>query len=151
MNFFIIFNINKPGFSEQELESKYINLQSQYHPDSENADEAKSDIINQAYQTLKNPTKCIQHYFEVNNIDVSESKVSEKFMLEQISFLESIENLENAELKKVIAEKKETNKILLEKCYQAISDNELDRAVEYFISMNCNNRIMENTNLKILN
>jgi molecular chaperone HscB len=74
LNHFQKFNL-EPSFqvSSTELETKYLQLQQQFHPDTA-ADQTESEInsilINQAYKILKNPLKRAIYLLQLQGINI---------------------------------------------------------------------------------
>ena len=80
-NFFEIFAIPVAWqVDSSQLQSKYLKLQQEFHPDryASSGDTEKrlavqtASLINQAYDTLKSPLKRAQYLLELKQIDASQ-------------------------------------------------------------------------------
>lgn len=107
INYFELFQlpIQLPIDSGQ-LTANYQQLQRQYHPDNfANANDnekmaiiQKSAMINDGYQTLKNPIKAAEYFLSLQGFDVAtEQNIihDADFLMEQFSLREKLDDIEN--------------------------------------------------------
>jgi molecular chaperone HscB len=121
LNHFQKFNL-EPSFQIDltDLETKYLKLQQQFHPDSateQTEAEINSILINQAYQILKNPLKRAVYLLQLKGINIDSETCEIKPSQENLVFImelreEILENQNNQsqidlskqKIKKFIAE-----------------------------------------------
>jgi len=88
-----------------ELETKYLKLQQQFHPDTaieKPQDQINSILINQAYQILKTPIKRAIYLLQLQGINIDSEECSIKPSQENLvlvmeireDILENVDNLE---------------------------------------------------------
>lgn len=101
-NYFEIFDV--PALTEIDLEKvadNYRNIQKQVHPDRfVNADEKerriamqKTSLINQAFQTLKQPVSRLQYLMSLKGVEMdaeTDTTMDADFLMEQMEFREEI-------------------------------------------------------------
>ena len=93
--------------NDMALLAVYQRLQQQYHPDrfiGSGADSKRlctqiSSLINDAYQTLKNPLKRAVYLLKLKGVDVgleTDTQFSRDFLLDQLEWQETIERLQQS-------------------------------------------------------
>ncbi|MDB3966790.1 Fe-S protein assembly co-chaperone HscB [Porticoccaceae bacterium] len=107
-NFFEIFAIPVAWqVDSSQLQSKYLKLQQEFHPDryASSGDTEKrlavqtASLINQAYDTLKSPLKRAQYLLELKQIDASQdSHITSDgaFLMEQIELREALSDVRDS-------------------------------------------------------
>jgi molecular chaperone HscB len=110
MNYFQIFNI-EPNLDLccKNLENKYLDLQSKFHPDllinktkkEQEQYMVQTSNINNAYEVLKNPLKRAIHFLEINNIFIDSIKPNNMILTEIMEIKMDIES-SNMEQKKIL-------------------------------------------------
>jgi molecular chaperone HscB len=112
-NFFKIFDFPVSfTLDNDELETKYLEFQKQFHPDnSSTADIEQSILINEAYKILSAPISRASYILRLNGVDLENDSAAPK--VDQATLLEILELQEGlAEMDASAAEnlKKELNK-----------------------------------------
>ena len=150
MKYFEIFNIK---FSKiinlDDLEEKYLLFQQKYHPDNtQNCDIEKSILINDAYETLKDPIKRYSYILRENKIDITNDEKAPKVdpqTLEEIwQIQENINKIsidDKLQLKKELKEKI-TNYFSI--IYDSIQNSEFIHAAQILIKVKYYNKIIKN-------
>lgn len=107
-NFFEIFAIPVAcQVDSSQLQSKYLKLQQEFHPDryASSGDTEKrlavqtASLINQAYDTLKSPLERAQYLLELKQIDASQdSHITSDgaFLMEQIELREALSDVRDS-------------------------------------------------------
>ncbi len=90
-----------------ELESKYLKLQTNFHPDkyasASNVEKTMaarvSTHINDGYKTLSDLVLRVDYILKINNYSISENKTfkNNSFLMEQLEFSEKIEKTNKSE------------------------------------------------------
>lgn len=106
-NYFVLFQLPiKLPIDSGQLTVNYQQLQRQYHPDNfaqatDNEKVAiiqKSAMINDGYQTLKNPLKAAEYLLSLQGVDVAiEQNIihDADFLMEQFSLREKLDDIES--------------------------------------------------------
>ena len=94
LNHFQKFNLEaKFSIDELNLETTYLKLQRQFHPDSspdQTQDQINSILINQAYQILKNPIKRAIYLLQLNGINIDSEECLTKPSTETLMLIMEI-------------------------------------------------------------
>lgn len=106
-NFFELFELpSSLPVDMSKLTTRYQQLQRQYHPDNfataNSSDKLvtmqKSAMINDGYQTLKNPIKAISYFLSLQGFDIKTDNHiirDPDFLMEQFALREKLEEIEN--------------------------------------------------------
>lgn len=91
------FNVDKT-----ELMSRFVKLQSIYHPDNSVASRQKSLDITDAYETIKDEIKRGEAILDIHGININEIRIPQEFLAEIIDIdLNKAKTLFNNTLKKI--------------------------------------------------
>ncbi|MEM9102929.1 MAG: Fe-S protein assembly co-chaperone HscB [Pseudomonadota bacterium] len=106
-NYFELFDIH-PSYPVEatQLDKAYRELQIRFHPDNlkptgdESAsleDVTLSSLVNDAYQTLQDPVRCLIYILSLNEIDVNleaNTIADPEFLMQQMELREQLENID---------------------------------------------------------
>jgi len=155
MNYFEIFDLPVVyEIDKQVLTDKFILLQKRYHPDhfsvaseaQKLASSQKTECINAAYHTLKDPILRAEYFLQLKiNLDLEQEKNLQDmpFLMEQIQWHErlataqSLEELD--ELTQVLSKKKNH---WLTHCEKAIRTGDYQQATGYVIRLRFVRRLL---------
>ncbi len=90
------------------LQQRFQQLQSEYHPDKYSASSDQqsrqamqiSSLLNEAFQTLKDPVKRAIYLLQLNGIDLNtetDTRMDSGFLMEQMELREKMENIAQSE------------------------------------------------------
>ena len=141
LNHFAKFNLPTSfQIDDEKLESQYLQLQQQFHPDTSKDQidaEINSILINEAYKILKNSLKRAIYLLQLQNINIDDEQCSIKPAQDTLMFVmelreEILENRQNLEvinkikqnIKKLIADEmpKIADLLMTEKYPQAAQE-----------------------------
>jgi len=107
LNYFELFGLARQFEIDQiDLSQQYRKIQASVHPDKfANATDAErlasvqtSSLINQAYQTLREPLGRAKYILQLCGIDLSietDTRMDHQFLMQQMELRESLENIKN--------------------------------------------------------
>ena len=157
-NYFELFALNhaeQPNI--HRLNTILFELQNKLHPDrfvthDKSVQEraiAHSEIINEAYQTLKNPLKRLNYMLQLAGVEFESigTDVSSKYALEAFELQERAAELNDAaERDEFIVELESKQKQLIDKCHQELAAANIQAAVESFAQIKFLNSLLSNLN-----
>lgn len=126
MNYFELYDLPITFNPNQELvKQKFYSLSKKYHPDFYiNEDQAKQDEVlelstlnNKAYQTLKEPQKCLQYILKLKNQLSEEEKYAlpQDFLMDMMDVNETLMDLEfESDVSKIEIIKQQVNDLVLD-------------------------------------
>ena len=101
LNYFQLFNMDKPSQFPNNIKQTYIKLQSMSHPDRHNSNESAQNMsafISNGYNTLNDPFKRAEYALQLQNVIINDhDKVPQCFLM-QVMELQEDQDSENAEL-----------------------------------------------------
>ncbi len=105
MNYFEVFELPQAlGIDTKALEKKFHSLSRQYHPDyfTSAPPEERSRalrmtaLLNDAYRTLRNPTKRVEYLLSIYGLKADGSKVPQSLLMEVFEINEQLEDIRMA-------------------------------------------------------
>ncbi|MBL6664699.1 MAG: Fe-S protein assembly co-chaperone HscB [Rickettsiales bacterium] len=144
MNYFEIFDLEiTTEINLDEIESKYLAFQQQFHPDkASTADIEKSILLNEAFEVLQKPFSRLAYILKLNGIDINDDtkapKVDGKTLQEVFELQEKFLEM-SVEDKQKLKEKVEN---LLTKSAQEINEENYEKAAQTLIKSKYFNKIL---------
>lgn len=123
IDYFTLYNFEKSfDITPDQLEDKYLSLQSEFHPDKSTSEEEKirnikiSADINSGYKTLKSSISRAEHLLELENIRVNKEQnnsyeTPQEILLEQLELREKVFDSNKEKLKPLEKEIKSALKL----------------------------------------
>jgi Fe-S protein assembly co-chaperone HscB len=140
------------------LTAHYQQLQKKYHPDNFTAAVdsekvsiiQKSSMINDGYQTLKNPITAAEHLLSLQGFDIAtEQNIihDAEFLMEQFSLRERLDNIENQHNVELLdgfhTEIVERRKNVYDQLLQYIKEQDWHTALNHIYKIRYLNRLLE--------
>jgi molecular chaperone HscB len=138
-NFFEIFSLPiKFALDHNELETKYLEFQKQFHPDNAStADIERSILVNDAYKILANPINRASHILQLNGIDLEDDskapKADQATLLEILELQEKVSEIAPEEIRNLQKELSAQEKSLLAEVAQNLEKQEFAKASQILI------------------
>jgi|TARA_B100001059_G_C17731957_1_gene526709 molecular chaperone HscB len=137
LTYFEIFDIEiNISINLNELESKYLKLQSNFHPDKfVNASSVEKTMavristhINDGYKTLKDLVSRVDYILKINNYIIDENKTfkNSDFLVEQMELSERINESDNSQYNDIKMEIKNKISQLIIEMKKNLFDKEFD-------------------------
>lgn len=139
MNYFEIFNLEiSANINFDELETKYLAFQQQFHPDKATTkDIEKSILLNEAFDVLKNPIPRLSYILKLNGIDILDDskapKVDSKTLGEIWELQEELMESSDEEKQKLKSDLKVKVKNLLDEVAKEINQKNFEQASQILI------------------
>ena len=155
INYFILFDLEvKFAIDSNFLERKYLELQTKFHPDKSNHNNAvKAMEINEAFRILSDDFSRACYLLQLNNIDlVNDDKAinpDKSMLLEILELREHIEIIENKNIiDNLLRHLKETIEDLIADFARAYGDNQIDLSANFLIKAKYLKKAVEDLKIK---